>query len=252
MQTPITRQRQRSSQAGMTLIELLISMIILGIVSTMLITGWINLQRASAFTVKDNNARADARDGLSRMTTELRDAQPQSLPTTTASPTATPMPDPTWSIYTVAGPWEVDFYSAYNTPGAGADGTGTGKLRLTRFYLDQSGSTAQKTLYWQRDTDNNGTIAAPGAGCPDRTFVVAHNVVNTSIPSTASPTAIFTYGYRDTVSGQYLTTDNSDGTLDLTTVISVQIRLITDVNLSHAPKYIDLSTTVRPRNATAN
>jgi prepilin-type N-terminal cleavage/methylation domain-containing protein len=242
--------RRRSSQAGITMIELLISMIILGIVSTMLITGWINLQRASAFTVKDNNARADARDGLSRMTTELRDAQPTSLPTTTASPTATPMPSPTWSIYTVAGPWEVDFYSAYNTPGAGADGSGTGKLLLTRFYLDQSGTSDQKTLYWQRDTNST-----PGFDAGDRKFVVAHNVVNMKIPDPSTGnayTAIFTYGYRNSVSGQYLTTDNSAGTLDLTTVIAVQIRLITDVNLSHAPKYIDLSTTVRPRNATAN
>jgi prepilin-type N-terminal cleavage/methylation domain-containing protein len=251
---------KRSSQAGITLIELLVSMIILGIVSTMLITGWINLQRASAFTVADNNARAEARDGLSRMTVELRDAQPTSFPTPTALPTATvtatasptPTPSPTWDVYTVAGPWEVDFYSAYNQPGANADGTGVGALKLTRFYLDQGGAKPQKTLYWQRDTDNSGGFATPGPGCPDRTMIIARNVVNTYIPSTASPTAIFTYGYRDPNNGKYLTTDNTGGSLDLSQIISVQIRLITDVNLSHTPKYIDLSTTVRPSNATAN
>jgi type II secretory pathway pseudopilin PulG len=239
----------RTSEAGTTLVEVLVAMIILGIVSTMLITGWISLQRASAFTVADNNARAEARDGLSRMTVELRDAQPTSLPTSTASPTATPMPSPTWDIYTVAGPWEVDFYSQYNQPGAGTDGTGAAGayLKLTRIYLDTSGATAQKTLYWQRDT--NGIS---GFDSGDRTFVLARNVVNKSIPSTSTPTAIFTYGYRDPDSGQYLTTDNADGSLDLSQVISVQIRLITDINLAHTPKYIDLSTTVRPRNASTN
>ena len=253
-------RQKRSSQAGITLIELLVSMIILGIVSTMLITGWINLQRASAFTVADNNARAEARDGLSRMTVELRDAQPTSFPTptalatATASPSATPTP-PSWDVYTVAKPFEVDFYSAYNQPGANSDGTGVGALKLTRFYLDQSGTQAQKTLYWQRDTDNSGTFASPGPSCPDRTFVIARSVVNPSIPNpvtSTSYTAIFTYGYRNPSDGAYLTTDNLSQTLDLTQIISVQIRLITDVNLAHTPKYIDLSTTVRPRNATTN
>lgn len=248
MQTPI--RKKRGSQAGITLIELLVAMIILGVVSTMLITGWINLQRASAFTIQDNNARAEARDGLSRMTVELRDAQPTTLPTSTASPTATPMPSPTWDVYTVAGPWEVDFYSAYNQPGASSDGSGTGALKLTRIYLDTSGSAPQKTLYWQRDTDG---VAGWTSG--DRKFVLAKNVVNQNIPNptaSTSYTAIFTYGYRDSVSGAYLTTDNQSGSLDLTQVISVQIRLITDVNLAHTPKYIDLSTTVRPRDASTN
>ena len=253
--------RAHSSEAGITLIELLVSMIILGIVSTLLITGWINLQRASAFTVA-NNARAEARDGLSRMTVELRDAQPTSFPTptavatatATASPTATPTP-PSWDVYTVAQPYEVDFYSAYNQPGANGDGTGVGALKLTRFKLVyNTNPPAQWILFWQRDTDSSGTLQDPDPtwpkiACPDRTMVIARYVVNKSIPSTASPTAIFTYGYRDTVSGQYLTSENP---VDLSQIISVQIRLITDVNLAHTPKYIDLSTTVRPRNATTN
>ena len=42
---------RRRGEAGLSLIEVLVSMIILGIVSTMLIAGWINLQRASANAV---------------------------------------------------------------------------------------------------------------------------------------------------------------------------------------------------------
>jgi prepilin-type N-terminal cleavage/methylation domain-containing protein len=231
----VAHRKRREAESGITLIELLVSMIILGIVSTMLIAGWINLQRASAFALRSNNARAEARDGLSRMTIELRDAQPPVMPTASPSPTA-------WAVYTVAQPMQVVFYSSFNQPGAGSDGTGTGALKLTRMYLDTSGPTPQKTLYWQRDTDG---VAGWTSG--DRQFILAKNVVNSSTPSTSAPTAIFTYGYRQ--GGVVLWTDNSDSSLDLTTIVAVKIRLITDMNSARSPAYIDLSTTVRPRNA---
>jgi prepilin-type N-terminal cleavage/methylation domain-containing protein len=234
----VAQRKRREAQSGITLIELLVSMIILGIVSTMLIAGWVNLQRASAFALRSNNARAEARDGLSRMTIELRDAQPLVMPTTSPSPTA-------WATYTVAQPMQVVFYSAFNQPGAASDGTGTGVLKPTRLYLDTSGSTLQKTLFWQRDTDG---VAGWTSG--DRKFILAKNVVNSSIPSTSSPTAIFTYGYRQ--GGVVLWTDNSDSTLDVMSIVAVRIRLITDVNSARAPAYIDLSTTVRPRNASGS
>ena len=236
---------RRRSQAGVTLVELLVAIIIFGIVSSLLVTAWINLQRTSVFAMQSDNAQGNARDALTRMSTEIRDAQPQTMPT------ASPSPSPTWDVLTLAQPTEVDFYSAYNQPGANADGSGTAALRLTRLYLDTSGSSPQKNLMWQRDTNNNGTFDGS-----DRTIVLARNVVNNSIQNTSvtpntTYTAIFTYGYR-AADGSYSTTDNSGSTnLDLTTVISVQIRLITDVNLSHTPKYDDLSTTVRPRISSA-
>ena len=231
-------ERKAHAQIGITLIELLVAMIILSVVTTMLVMGWVNMQRATAFTVQNNDARADARDALARMTVELRDAQPPTLQT------ATPTPSPTWTVFTVARPMETDFYSAYNvvnggTPAA-SDGTGTAALRLTRFYLDAG------SLMMQRDTDNSG-----GFTPTDRTWVLARHVVNASVPSTSTPTPLFLYGYRDS-DGDYLTTGNSDGSLGLSTIISVQIRVITDVSMRHTPTYIDLVTTVRPRNAAGN
>ena len=225
---PLSHQRT-DRQLGITLIELLVAMLIMGVITTMLVMGWINLQRATTFTVQDNNARADARDALARMTVELRDAQPLALQT------ATPIPSPTWSIFTVAQAMETDFYSAFNvvvggTPAA-SDGTGTAALRLTRFYLDAG------TLMMQRDMDNDGAF--------DRDWVLAEHVVNASVPSSSNPTPLFLYGYRDS-DGAYLTTSTPT---DLSQIISVQIRVITDVNLQHAPKSIDLITTIRPRNA---
>jgi type II secretory pathway pseudopilin PulG len=231
MLTPRSMDRRR--QMGITLIELLVSMIILGVVTTMLIMGWTSLQRSYANGVKTNNAQAEARDALSRASRELRDAQPAAITTPASSP------------FTLAAATEVDYYSAFNAAGQRADGTGLGALKLTRIKLDTSGSAAQKTLYWQRDSNGSG-----GFDNADRKIILARNVVNTSVPSTGSPTAIFTYGYRDG-SGNF-TTATSMATADLSKIISVQIHLIVDANLSRTPTYADLQTTVRPRNAPQN
>jgi type II secretory pathway pseudopilin PulG len=221
---------ERRPQAGITLIELLVSTVILGVVTTMLIMGWTSLQRSYANGVRTSNANGEARDALSRVAREIRDAQPVAITTPASSP------------FTVATSMEIDYYSAFNAPGQRSDGTGTAALRLTRIKLDTSGSAAQKTLYWQRDTNASG-----GFDSADRKIILARNVVNSSVPSTGSPTPIFTYGYRDG-SGDF-TTATSIATADLSKIISVQIRLIVDANLSHTPTYADLQTTVRPRNA---
>ena len=56
-------QTRRASQAGLTLVELLIAIIILGIVATMLIMGWINLQKSSAYA---SDVKYRTRDGARR------------------------------------------------------------------------------------------------------------------------------------------------------------------------------------------
>jgi hypothetical protein len=212
-------------------------MIIFSILMAMLVTGWINLQRASATVVKTNNARATARDALSRITNELRDAQPTSIPTT-ALPTTSPTPVPAGPVFKVAQPMEAQFWSVYNVAGVGNNVSGSGSQALTRIWLDTSGSTPQKTLYWQRGS---------------RQMTLATNVVNNSLadttvtPSTAY-TALFRYAYRDS-GGVVQWTDNSGGTLDLSSIIAVRVRLIIDENLNHSPRAIDMSTTVLPRNA---
>lgn len=232
------------SQAGLTLIEVLMAMVIMGVVTTMLLAGWISLQRASAFAVQTNAARATARDALSRVSTELRDAQPIALPT------ATPTPTYAGELLTDAKPMTATFYSVYNQPGAGDDLSGGTARRLTRIRLDTSGSSPQKTLYWERDFNGNGVLGDR----TDRTIILASNVVNAGIPNTAvtpntTYTAIFTYGYRD---GSGFHTADTIAGADLATVISVQVRLIIDANLDHAPSPIDVTTTVLPRNAAAD
>src|SRR5690606_5296994 len=122
--TVSSRRGCRSPQGGISLIELLISMVILGIITTMLITGWISLQRATATVTRTDNARATGRDAMARISSELRASQPTVLPT----PSGTGMPDAETPI-AAASPNSVTFYSAFNSAVANQDGSGVDALR---------------------------------------------------------------------------------------------------------------------------
>ena len=227
------RSTHGGGQAGITLIELLVSMTILSVVTTMIIMSWLSLQSSSAQTVSANDARSSARDALQRMSIEIRsaDAQPGSTD---------------GAVFTKATPTEVDFYSSFNVAGQTSDGSGTGALRLTKMYL--TGTMPYQSLVMVRDTNNNGALGDSG----DQTLVLATNVVNNSLPSTTSPTAVFTYGYRDT-SGDFqaATTIPSPSlpSITLASIISVNMRVMIDKNLNHTPLPVDLQTIVRPQNA---
>jgi prepilin-type N-terminal cleavage/methylation domain-containing protein len=238
MQT--SRKGTLRSQDGLTLIELLVTLIIMSVVSTMLVGAWISLQRAYAFTRQANAARATARDAIDRVSSELRAAQP---PTLVAS---TPMPTPFY--FAAASPYVCDayhcvFYSAYNNSAA-ADGTGMTRQRLTAIWLDTSGGTQK--LFWQRDSNSNLSFA--DEGLPK---VLARNVVNYSL-SPKKP--VFVYYFRDPTTGVYTNSENSTPVTLLTSasaanLVFVQIELVVDANLAHTPSYADVITTIWPRNA---
>jgi len=249
---------RRDSQAGISLVELLVAMIILGIVSTMLVAGWINLQRASATALRTNNARATARDAMSRISNELRGAQPTALPT--ATPTPTPQPPVTF-----AAPMEVRFNSSFNAATANADGSGLAALRPTRIWLDPTLQSAPwnpqcRTLFLQKDmtgTAGNGSFT----DTEDRSIMLARNVANDNVAdpdngtSGTAYTPVFWYGYRATGGGPVLWTDNlsPNPTLpSLASVVAVRVRLIIDKKMGGTPGYVDLTTTVRLRNASSD
>lgn len=228
--TATTTPARRKSQAGITLIELMVSTVILGIITTMLVFTWISLQDSYGYSVTADDANTTVRYAVNLMSRALRDAQPQVI--------ATPAP----AVITLATPTEVDFTSAFNNPATTANGSGTSAVQLMRFYLDTSGSTAQKTLYWQINNGsgwNQGTTLAQN--------VVNNSLANTNVTPNTSYTAIFTYGYLD-ANGNYQTTDTVPSA-SLASIISVQIQLIVDTNLNRPPKYADLQTTVSLRNA---
>ena len=206
--------RTRESQAGISLIELLVSIIILSIVTTMVIMSWTSLQNSYSSTVKGADARNTARDAMERMRREIRDIQ---------SPVGQ-----TGGI-TQAGANEIRFTTAFNDPGANGDG----RILLTRYYYSFDGSKTpdQWRLFRQRDTNNDGSFTG------DPTTVIARNVVNGVVPSAGSPTPVFEYFGVD-----------GTATSVLTEIATVQIRVISDLNPTHSPTYFDLVTTVQPRN----
>lgn len=221
----ISFRKQHRHQDGVTLVELLVGMILLGILTTMLVGGFLTMQDSYAFTQRMNTARATAREALDRMASELRDCAPLYL-----------TPSSTNTAIKYADLYECDFYSAYNQGNASSDGTGKANLRLTRLYLTGSGD--YRTLVLQRDTNNNGAFDAA-----DRSITLATNVVNGS--TKVNVPYIFTYGYTD-ASGVAQAPAHS--VADCSKLTWVKVRLLVDGNLNHSPNYIDLTTSVRPRN----
>lgn len=63
------------NQRGVSLVELLIAMTIMAVISTMIVMGWSAATRSWAYSRNSAEARDFARQGLSRMTREIRDAE---------------------------------------------------------------------------------------------------------------------------------------------------------------------------------
>lgn len=244
-----TLRSQRShNQAGLTLIEVLISLIVLSIVTAMLVQGWINLQRASAIVVTTNDARSDMRDAMARVSNELRASQPTALPTPSA--TGAPAAQP---LLTEASPYSVTFYSAYNSSAANADGSGVAALRPTRIWLDTAHAQSApwnaqcKTLYWQRDMNSNGSFT----DSIDRKIILARNVANehvadpTNGTSGTSYTPVFRYAYDNGT--QIMWTDDANSVLSA--IVGLRVRLIVNTKTRGTPKYVDTTTTITLRNA---
>ena len=221
----------RRRQAGVTLVELLVATVIMTIVTTMIIGGWIALQSSYAHSVNQNDARSSARYALDFASADIRGAQPQAVTTPAQSP------------FTVAAPMEIDYYSSHDQPGTAADGTATGNLRLTRVYLD----TTTGTLYWQRDTNGSGTWDGADRKIVLATGVVNNTTANPNVTPSVAYTAVFTYGYLDT-SGNYASAD-AVATANLTAIVSVTVHVLVGAQSNHKIVPADLQITVAPRNA---
>jgi prepilin-type N-terminal cleavage/methylation domain-containing protein len=236
----------RGRESGFTLIEILITMIILSIITTFLVIGWINMQRGAAFAITSNNSRATARDAISKVSAELRGAQPTILPSPSASATTMPAGQPPLITATA---WDIVFYSAFNNGTASADPSGVGALRKTEMKLDTSGGTSKGVLWLYRDLDNNGTTNGTG----DLKIILAKNVVNRKLYDDNGSNiqyALFAYGYRSVSTDPVVWTDT--GTSVLSSIVAVRARVIIDANIAHTPKFIDTTTTVRLRNASGS
>lgn len=210
--------RTSSRQAGFTLIELIVVMVIMGVISFMLIGTWFALQGSFTHSANLLDDDSTARDAISTISAQIRDAQPQTITTPAASP------------FTAAGPDEIDFYSSWDRPGTASDGTGTATLLLTRVYLN----TTTDTLYWQQDTNDDRVWDAG-----DTQLVLAQDVVNAATP-------VFTY---ECLSNGSYTSASTVATANLGTIVSVTVHLQVAPNTTQTQNPADLQVTVVPRNA---
>lgn len=196
--------------------ELLVVIVVGAILSTLIIGVWFALQSSYAYSTRADFARQTARDAMARMVREIRDAQSQG--------------NGLAGILS-AQPNEIRFTTAFNDPGT----DGQGRVLLVRYWYD----AGTRKIYRQRDTDQDGTL-----GTGDRQDTIASHVVNGVTPSSSSPTPMFEYTYIDSAGSTQMAT-SVDDTGSITTV---QIRIIADLNPGRSPEYIDLNSTVQPRN----
>ncbi len=220
-------------EEGITLIELIVAMAIMGVLSTMLVVSWFSLQSAYSFTVSSDNARAIARDALAQMRASIRNAQQQ----------GSGQPLFGQPMIVRASSTQIRF----TTPLEVANGSDL----LTRYwYVGASGRTPSNSapnnvhnaIYYQRDTNDNGVFDSA-----DPVTLVAQNIVNSIMPSASSPTPLFQYTYIDANGNSQTATGVTDpGNLNRMTMI--QIRIIADLDPARAPVYMDLMSTVEPRN----
>ena len=134
---------QRVNQRGLTLIELLVGMIIMGIVSTMLLAGWFTLSESYSFSVHSADARDSGRQALARMQREIRDAQKPPIVGSTSSAAD--------AIVLRARAYWIALSTTFNEPGNSAMGwTGTPAptpsptkphLVVYRLYRDKTGGS---------------------------------------------------------------------------------------------------------------
>lgn len=208
------------SQRGVTLVELLVVMLIMGIVTTMILTTWFSLGRAYSYTSKSSKAREYARDSVARMTREIRDAS--------QGPDGAAM-----FVQGECGPNKITLYSFFNAPGAETIGA---TPRLVQFYLDNDLDNG--TMY--RWADTHSPI---GLDPSDRLDVLTTNVVNKR-----NTTAVFSYTVVKPGPGGVPSRLPDPAPSDTSTIVSIDIKLLVDLNPGKSPVFMDLTTSVQPRN----
>lgn len=228
------------SQSGLTLIEVLISLIIMSIITTMILVSWFALSRSYSYSVTSNKARDLAREAIARMEREIRDAQ--SVDTTAEA------------ALVRARVRTIVITTTFNEAG-NDDPTTTPHLvmyrlypngQLWRFYdKDKSGSIANVNL------NTDGWPANPYL--PSETLngeggrMLLRNVVNDVVPSATGPTPLFRYSYY--LPDGELTQDATVlGTSNRRKVVGVRLTLLVDLNPSHSPIYTEFQTTAQLRN----
>jgi type II secretory pathway pseudopilin PulG len=226
--------RRCLGQGGITLVELLVTITILAIVGAMLTFTWVAMSSSFAHTTRSSDSRDYARQAMSRMEREIRDAEAQ---LTTGHYQG--LPAILW-----ASANRIMFVTTFNNEGN--DVPDAQPLAIV-YYLEDG------TLYMKRDANDDG--AWDGA----RTLSAVHDVVNASVGASGStPTFSYTYldGSGDLVvarDGDFIVLDPDSGEKGLpeglrARIVSVTFSLLVDDNPRHPPAAVTLTTTAQVRN----
>lgn len=203
--------------------ELLIVCVIGSIITGGLIMLWFNINRSSAMTASHAEARDFARDGIARLSREIRDAE--ALPGEQAVQEAEPL--------------SIAFTTTFNVAGNEVDTTAP---RLVRYWCD---GLLPGRLY--RD------VYAAGVTDWQTSQRVRHDVV---IPYTLNTESspIFSYTYIDAVSRERLPKSGEDSVhrvdneANLLGILLVSIYVKVDLDIGKAPNPMEITTQAQLRN----
>ena len=206
-------------QSGVTLVELLVVMIIMGIVSTMILGTWFALSTAYANATQSAEQRDHAQMAMERLTRELRDAQAAPAPALEGSAISA----------TLLGPACIQFNTTFNMAAAATPST---VPQLLRYRL------VGTTLYRE--------LAGPDrqfGTADDRQYVVAEHVINT-----ARHADLFQYYYYDGTGDLRRSTGTTGLPTNTTRIKAIKITLFVDLRPGHSPEAMKIVNVVQPRN----
>jgi len=208
------------------MMELLIAAAIGVIISGVLIMIWMTVSRSSAMTASHAEARDFARDGISRLSREIRDAE--ALPGLVA--------------VLEAGPSCVVVTTTFNREGAEVDTT---KPRVVRYWYDPTAPAVERRLY--RDLYPDGVSDDWASQAYERRDIIVPHLLNDE----GSPA--FTYTYVDS-DGERRPGEGEEPVLSVTgdddrsRILLVSIHVLVDLDPDRAPNPMEISTQAQLRN----
>lgn len=211
-------------QRGMTLVELLVGIIVMGILSTLLLLTWFSLNNSYSFSVRSYEARDNARLAVSRMEREIRDMQgPRN-----GAP----------AVQRANADW-IAFYTTFNEVG-NSDPELAPHLVAYRLYADGT--------LWRFEDGTDGASyltseQAKGAGAT----LVLKNLVNATAKL---PEVVPLFRYSSVVDekGTIGFVDDVGDINARRAILGVQTHLMVDLNPGKAPIYVDFTTLAQLRN----
>jgi len=238
---PQMHRHRGDHQSGMSLVELLISMIIMSVITVMILVSWFALSKSYSYSVSSNEARDTAREATARLEREIRDAESVSTTSEAALIRArvrTIVVSTTFNIAGNAGPSTVPRLVMYRLYPGG---------ELWRFF-DVNGNGVIEGVDMNADgwPGNPYLVGERAAGEGHRMLV--KNVVNDKVPSDTNPTPLFRYSYYREADGELVQDTTVLGATNRRRVVSVQFDLLVDLNPARSPIYTEFQTTAQLRN----